>query len=268
MAATPKPWSFEQYQPPNITLPLGTLSIAVDEMFDMSGMLDRIQMQMVVTLLSTISVGEQSESILKGNRRKLLAVTVAMYTATFVYWVSSVVGQFRTLRALMRHLSSEISWLNRLTESLIPASQCLPGMANAGDRPVFCTSVQPPPSWILMDGWAITQGDCAGTATLTFNVVLGDAIVWWRVWVLWNKNRLILAACCGVLLATLGCGMTDSINSCTLGPVIWNTSVDGTNSNSTELGAFFGGNIFGLAAIVLSLFSNTLATLLVGYKAW
>ena len=106
----------------------------------------------------------------KGNRNKLLAVTVATYTATFVYWVSSVVGQFRTLRALMRHLSSEISWLNRLTESLIPASQCLPGMANAEDRPVFCTSVQPPSSWILMDGWAVTQGDCAGTATLTFNV--------------------------------------------------------------------------------------------------
>lgn len=60
MSATPKPWLFERYQPPNITIPLGTLSIAIDEMFDMSGMLDRIQMQMVVTLLSTISVGEQS----------------------------------------------------------------------------------------------------------------------------------------------------------------------------------------------------------------
>ena len=62
--------------------------------------------------------------------------------------------------------------------------------------------------------------------------------------------------------------MADSIESCALGPVIWNTSIGGTYFNTTELGAFFGGNIFGLAAIVLSLFSNTLATLLVGYKAW
>lgn len=61
--------------------------------------------------------------------------------------------------------------------------------------------------------------------------------------------------------------MANSVFSCSSGPVIWNTFA-GATSNYTEIGAFFGGNLLGLTTIVLSLFSNTLATLLVGYKAW
>ena len=39
---------------------------------------------------------------------------------------------------------------------------------------------------------------------LCLQVVLGDGIVWWRVWVLWNKKRWILVSCWILLLATIG----------------------------------------------------------------
>ena len=55
--------------------------------------------------------------------------------------------------------------------------------------------------------------------------------------------------------------------SCAVRPVVWNSYAI-VSTNTTEAGAFFGGNLFGLTTIVLSLFSNSLATSLVGYKAW
>ncbi|KAM5531993.1 hypothetical protein V8D89_014327 [Ganoderma adspersum] len=278
MSAILKPPSFETAGGTfNITMPYDTLGYILGEMFDISGMLDRMQIRMVSTLLATISIGiytvcaAYAAKILirrdsNGNRKKLLSVTAAMYVATFIYWVAFVVGQFQTLRAVVRHLSDEYWWLHSLAVSVIPPSECFPA-SPLGDSLEYCTSVQAPLDFPT-DGGAITQSDCIGTATLTFNVVIGDAIVWWRVWVLWNKNRPILACCCIVLLGTLVCGIADSRFSCTSGPVVWNSSIGGAASNFTELGAFFGDNFFGLTAIILSLFSNTLATVLVGCKAW
>ena len=72
----------------------------------------------------------------------------------------------------------------------------------------------------------------------------------------------LYSRCCTV------CGIADSIYSCKSGPVVWNSSIGGAATNFTELGAFFGNNFFGLTAIILSLFSNTLATVLVSCKAW
>ncbi|KAM5531994.1 hypothetical protein V8D89_014328, partial [Ganoderma adspersum] len=94
-------------------------------------------------------------------------------------------------------------------------------------------------------------------------VVLGDGIVWWRVWVLWNRKRWILVSCWIVLLATIGTGSLDSGDSC--GPGFVRTPKLVTLSQD---GAFFQFDIFGLVTVSLSLFSNTVATLLVGHKAW
>ena len=100
----------------------------------------------------------------------LLGVTVAMYICTFTYWVAFLVTQFRTLSAIARHLSNDYWWLHGLADSrfLIPPSKCFPG-SPFGGLPEYCTAVRTP-SYAPTDGWDITQGDCIGTATLTFNV--------------------------------------------------------------------------------------------------
>ncbi|PIL28071.1 hypothetical protein GSI_09824 [Ganoderma sinense ZZ0214-1] len=97
-------------------------------------------------------------------------------------------------------------------------------------------------------------------------VVLGDAVVWWRVWVLWNKNRPVLASCCFVLFATLVFGALDTAVSCASGLI--DDPLGKVSNRVAAGGAFFEGNFFGLCAIAVSLFSNSAATLLVGYKAW
>ncbi len=107
---------------------------------------------------------------LKGNRRKLLCVTTAMYTATFIYWVVLVVSQFQTLHVVERHSSDDHWWLDSVTTSLIPPSECFPGSSTLPESSQYCTSAQAPQNFQSTDGWAITQGDCIGTATLTFNV--------------------------------------------------------------------------------------------------
>ncbi|PIL28053.1 hypothetical protein GSI_09805 [Ganoderma sinense ZZ0214-1] len=253
MSVIPKPPSLDIAGPYNITMQFYTLLYIEGAMSSISGILDRMQIRMVATVLSTLSIACAVKILIhrdtRGNRKKLLCVTTAMYVATLVYWVAFVVSEFQTLRAAQWHLSNELWWLQSLGTSLVPPSECFPG-SPLEDSLQYCTSVEVPLSVSYRaDRWDITQGDCIGTATLTFNVVIGDAIVWWRVWVLWNRNRPILAACGIILLATLACA-------------------DSTVFNFTEIGTFFGGNEFGLVAIILSLFSNTLATLLVGYKAW
>lgn len=76
---------------------------------------------------------------------------------------------------------------------------------DAGMRGHGCSDVQR-----AFDPLSISQRTVVCTCTRMLKiqiipqVVLGDAVVWWRVWVVWNKNRPVLAACCFVLFATLG----------------------------------------------------------------
>ncbi|KAH9925677.1 uncharacterized protein BXZ73DRAFT_31763, partial [Epithele typhae] len=101
---------------------------------------------------------------------------------------------------------------------------------------------------------------CAPTIILAVNVLLGDAIVWWRVWVLW-PNSLLVRATCLILLFTTFCAyslpfLLHISPSRTLIPA---ASLFDVNDSSRPLG---------LAASALSLATNVVATALIGIKAW
>ncbi|KAM5536425.1 hypothetical protein V8D89_009861, partial [Ganoderma adspersum] len=98
---------------------------------------------------------------------------------------------------------------------------------------------------------------CASAGSLTINVTLGDAIVCWRVCVVWHKNHTVKAICGTFSVATVGkllCHLLIYIHK--------GSGID-----------FFPGNLFegipiGIAACVLSLSTNILATCLVSCKVW
>ncbi|EJF55977.1 hypothetical protein DICSQDRAFT_130336 [Dichomitus squalens LYAD-421 SS1] len=92
---------------------------------------------------------------------------------------------------------------------------------------------------------------CAPTGILTLNVLLGDAIVWWRAWIIWPRS-LIVRGTCVVLLA-----VTTAFSELTL-----------ANLDYIPIGSFYRLDVFGVAASVSSLSSNLVATVMIGCKAW
>ncbi|KAM5542712.1 hypothetical protein V8D89_003673 [Ganoderma adspersum] len=77
------------------------------------------------------------------------------------------------------------------------------------------------------------------TITLAVNILIGDAVVWWRVCVIWQHK---VVNCIGLLLSG--------------------------SIQSTELVFLIAQNGYAQASVVLSLSTNVLATSLVAYKAW
>ncbi|PIL28060.1 hypothetical protein GSI_09812 [Ganoderma sinense ZZ0214-1] len=104
---------------------------------------------------------------------------------------------------------------------------------------------------------------CAGTAALTINVILSDTIVCWRACVVWQNNRIVWAVCGVFLLATFVLGVIDTAFGCNMS-LHWSQPL----ANIPIPGAMYKGFSAGIAACVLSLSTNLLATLLVGWKAW
>ncbi|KAM5536418.1 hypothetical protein V8D89_009854 [Ganoderma adspersum] len=114
----------------------------------------------------------------------------------------------------------------------------------------------------MFEEYTIFQS-CTSAATLTINVLLGDAIVCWRICVVWSQNRAVKAICGVFLLATLIVGAIDTTQSCQL------SKLDTPNFNTLNImGTLFEGIPIGIAVCVLSLITNLLGTLLVAYKAW
>ncbi|KAI0739929.1 hypothetical protein C8Q80DRAFT_1274953 [Daedaleopsis nitida] len=106
---------------------------------------------------------------------------------------------------------------------------------------------------------------CAPTIILAVNVVLGDAVVWGRVWTLWPGSLIVRAACLILLTATLAMGLLDVNDSCppsAFEPLLY------YNLAQIPPGALFQKNLFGLTASVLSLATNMVATALIWIKAW
>ena len=118
----------------------------------------------------------------------------------------------------------------------------------------------------------------------TRQVALGDAIVCWRTCVVWQGNRAVRLICGLFLLATAGkltesygfyghfsfsyaydavLGLVDTPLGCRSAFIPSQITYFGT-----AIGSMFEGLSVGLTACVLSLSTNILATLLVGYKAW
>ncbi|PIL25586.1 hypothetical protein GSI_11333 [Ganoderma sinense ZZ0214-1] len=271
--------------PVNVTAfrdPSSNFTIPYNTWYDLSNELTtflklafpRLETQLVTTMLTTIStaiytacaVAAAKALIGKGPKPialTLLAATLAMYLGAFVYWTTVLAGQFRTFRQLRANVAATAALVSPLDCFLVLAEK--PGTA----LPAHCAAIPNVSEFVeIAPTWDFTQ-ECAGTVALAINVTLGDAIVWWRVWVLWSRNRLVLALVCALLLATLSFGIADASYTCggtlasfqVLGPRYGSTTV-------TAVGSLFTNSGFGFVAICFSLLSNAASTGMVGFKAW
>ncbi|PIL25588.1 hypothetical protein GSI_11336 [Ganoderma sinense ZZ0214-1] len=251
----------------------------------------RLETQLVTTTLTTISTAMYTACAVAAAKAlmpqrpspsTLLAATLAMYLGAFVYWTTVLAGQFRTLRQLRANVAATAALVSPLDCFLVLAEK--PGTA----LPAHCATIPNVSEFVdIAPTWDFTQ-ECAGTVALALNVTLGDAIVWWRVWVLWGRSRLVLALVSALLLATLSAfriclsfawwetlirkarfrdrgrvvhvwGTLASFQ--VLGPRYGSTTV-------TAVGSLFTNSGFGFVAICFSLLSNAASTGMVGYKAW
>ncbi|PIL26102.1 hypothetical protein GSI_11856 [Ganoderma sinense ZZ0214-1] len=89
-------------------------------------------------------------------------------------------------------------------------------------------------------------------ALYTINITLGDIIVWWRVYVLWQK-RTVMALGLVLIVAAFVLG--------TLATILYR--VDITVQPLLSYGGIYGG-----MSALLSFVSNSIATTLIGRKAW
>ncbi|KAM5536520.1 hypothetical protein V8D89_009797 [Ganoderma adspersum] len=106
---------------------------------------------------------------------------------------------------------------------------------------------------------------CVPTGILTINVMLGDAVVWWRVWVIWPRSLIVRITCVVLLAATLAMGIIDTLDSCSTAAF---SVLSVFNLADVYSGSFYQSDFFGLSASGLSLATNMVATILIGCKAW
>ncbi|KAI0711775.1 hypothetical protein C8T65DRAFT_829383 [Cerioporus squamosus] len=103
---------------------------------------------------------------------------------------------------------------------------------------------------------------CVQTGTLVVNIVVGDAVVWWRVYMLWlgvKAKRVILGVSATLLAATFAMSVVDTCGACN-----FHLSIV---ESASGYGQLFSGTTFGVSAASMSLATNTVATCFTAYRA-
>ncbi|KAM5545307.1 hypothetical protein V8D89_000920 [Ganoderma adspersum] len=90
-------------------------------------------------------------------------------------------------------------------------------------------------------------------ADLVFQIILGDGIVCWRAYAVWQGNRFVPCASIVLLLATFGTMVQ-------IYPQL--------DPNADGFGSLYEGLPYGVATVVLSLSTNIYTTTAVALKAW
>ncbi|KAM5532406.1 hypothetical protein V8D89_013900 [Ganoderma adspersum] len=111
----------------------------------------------------------------------------------------------------------------------------------------------------------LSAGVCGATATLTINVLLGNAIVWWRACALWRgRARWPVRVVGGIMvLATFGAGIADTVFTC--GGDRWR---DNGFRLAVGEGDVYESFPYDPIPISLSLAGNFIATALTAGKSW
>ncbi|PIL33724.1 hypothetical protein GSI_04349 [Ganoderma sinense ZZ0214-1] len=186
----------------------------------------------VLALMSAYVLLTQHTRKIRRTTIVLCLTILALFTSTTIYTITSIIFYLSTLlNAVISSGGSLWSYSSPVDFSAVPPTLLQHSLATARLQA------------------------CAGPATLTINVILGDAIVCWRACVVWHKNSLVKAVCGVFLLATFVVGVVDTTQSC--------------RPPRSDAGNFTPERpSVGIAACVLSLSTNLLVTLLVAYKAW
>ncbi|KAI0752534.1 hypothetical protein C8Q80DRAFT_459599 [Daedaleopsis nitida] len=191
----------------------------------------------------------------------MLMIILALYISTTVYWATLLAETFHELRSIISNIFYEGSRVSTVVENF---RQVVLDNGSATIDSGFSSAVQDQ----LKSWWPRPTQECAGTATLTFNVVIGDAVVWWRALVLWKRCPFRRCAySCLLVCITLIPGAIVTTHGCraSASPVIL-TSGEGTTTITS--GSFYIRDTWGLVASVFSLLANAVSTSLIAYKAW
>ncbi|KAM5545667.1 hypothetical protein V8D89_000705 [Ganoderma adspersum] len=182
------------------------------------------------------------------NISLLLAVS-AMYAGTTVYFALRI-----------RNLSHDVAAVYTNVVSLfIDLQACY--LTSVGGSTQQCSTTQDLSD--LAGPSDLPPQYCAGTAALTINAVLGNAILCWRACALWPRKRVISLILGSLILATCGLGIADTAAACHGAAQESPLRLDGPS-----VGSFFVGKNFGLAASSLSFVTVLAATALIGFKTW
>ncbi|KZV59879.1 hypothetical protein PENSPDRAFT_376882 [Peniophora sp. CONT] len=101
------------------------------------------------------------------------------------------------------------------------------------------------------------------TALVSMNAVMSDSIVLWRMYVVWNRARPILAFGIAAFVTVLGLNIANIV-----GVADSRVFRGVVNLKDSEFFVIYGITSIGLAAAFVSLASNLCATALVGLKIW
>ncbi|KAI0687113.1 hypothetical protein C8T65DRAFT_835336 [Cerioporus squamosus] len=173
----------------------------------------------------------------KGVRRRS---AVLQLTATLILYASTATFTGAALRAIFATASQAAAAANAINDCDAQALFNPIALSALGDRMT-----------------------CIQTGTLVVNIVVGDAVVWWRVYMLWpgvKANRVILAVSATLLAATFAMSVVDTCGACN-----FHLSIV---ESASGLGQLFSGTLFGLSAVSMSLATNAVATCFSGYRAW
>ncbi|KAK0470064.1 uncharacterized protein EV420DRAFT_87920 [Desarmillaria tabescens] len=88
------------------------------------------------------------------------------------------------------------------------------------------------------------------------NIIIGDGVVIWRAWLLWNQKRWILVVSSFLLLST-GVTIANGTYALSISPITLNNLFDDPRLSA-----------WGIAAMMLTTITNLFATSLIVYRAW
>ncbi|KAI0743037.1 hypothetical protein C8Q80DRAFT_1192147 [Daedaleopsis nitida] len=184
----------------------------------------------------------------------LLTLIAAMYAVTALFLATSLYT-----------FSHSATQAKDIGQSIANALGCLQDVVTGyrTDDPFSCAtqSFSEP----VVSRFAFAQ-PCASTVALVFNVAVGDAIVWWRAWAVWQGNMTVCWLGVVFVAATLAMGLVDSVDAC--GTSFAEDSSYLILDLLVTPGSLFEGDKYGIVVSVLSLITNVVATSLIAYKTW
>ncbi|KAI0640670.1 hypothetical protein C8Q79DRAFT_433078 [Trametes meyenii] len=210
------------------------------------------------TILAVTSVIVLIRHGLQALSKKILTLAVlALWASSIVWWAIDLQDMFRYLRIVQAHSVALATTGN--------ANQCL--LNSADVHPIDTHTAEPCHFSPITVSYTENAGNAlqyaVPTVILTVDILVGDAIVWWRVWILWQRNWLILATAATVITADFALGVIDTYQAFNR-PRSGSYAPEDPNIN----GGFYAQNPYGIAASTLTLASNLVATLLIGYMTW
>ncbi|KAI0319687.1 hypothetical protein OF83DRAFT_1169974 [Amylostereum chailletii] len=196
--------------------------------------------------------------VLPGNiRPTTLSVPTAVVTETLMFGVFSMLvllPVYLLLRKGLQEVRSKVLLLAIVVMYAVAATHW-------GTQVDFFFSYLNPRATSLYEIFSTPLHQCVPPALLVINIILSDAIVLWRAWIVWSQNRIVQAISVVLLTSTL------ALSSVNVQKVCVSTTSTPLKAQ-LQMAAAFSDNTLGVVAFALSLTTNLWSTCLIGFKAW